>query len=114
MKKIKAPMNKPSINGIQLDVEVPTEHFSTWQSATILSLIQSSHDPAELDETSIQHSLQYVKVFIPLDFMTYPKLELDLSLKNATKKQLKRALVNFYQQCNAKVKAIEIPDIFWK
>ncbi|HUX98543.1 MAG TPA: hypothetical protein VMV49_03260 [Candidatus Deferrimicrobium sp.] len=114
MKKEKQSESKTSSNGIQLEVEVPTAYFSTWQSATILSLIQSSHEPDELDETSIQQPIQHVKVFIPLDFMTYPKLELDLSLNNATKKQLKRALVNFYQQCNAKVKTLEIPDIFWK
>ncbi|MHA1651218.1 MAG: hypothetical protein ACTSYB_13575 [Candidatus Helarchaeota archaeon] len=99
---------------ILIQVKVPIKNFSTWQSAILFSLIQISFEPSELDEFHLQQPSILCKVRIPVDFLTLSKLELDLNLTNADQKQLKRALIRHFQQCNAKVRSIEIPPILWK
>ncbi len=97
-------------NVIKLRLEVPTRNFSTWQSATLFSLTQSVYDPSDPDDLNLQQAMQIVSVSIPVDFLTISKIELDLNLKNANKKQFKQALLRHFQQCNAKVKSLNLPE----
>jgi hypothetical protein len=99
---------------INVEVEVPTKNFSTWQSATLFSSIQILYKPSELTDESITLPFQNVKVTIPIDFRTLSRLELDLNLDNPNPKRLKRILTHYFERCDAKVKSIEIPDILWQ
>ena len=99
---------------IKIEVEVPTKNFSTWQSASLFSLIENIYKPFELTDESINMPFQHVKVAIPIDFRTLSKLELDLNLDHPNPKRLKRALIHHFERCDAKVKSIEIPDSLWQ
>ncbi len=106
--------NQTSPNHITICVEVPTEYYSTWRSATIFTSIHALYTPSELDEETLQNPFQIIEVIIPVDFMTLSKLEFDLNLIKPSKKQLERALKKYFQKCNAKIRFLKTPDILWQ
>lgn len=84
---------KSLAQNIMVEVEVPTKHYYTWQSTPLMNLSQVSYMPSELDDEILRNPTQSAKVTIQIDFLTLSRLELDLTLSNSTKKQLRRALI---------------------
>ena len=102
--------NHSSLENIIIDVEVPTDNFYTWQSVSLLSMHPSAYAPSELTSEALQNPVQSVRVTIPIDFLTLDRLKLEFTLEKMDEKKLKKALIRWYECCNAEVRSLTIPN----
>ncbi|MHA1129494.1 MAG: hypothetical protein ACTSQI_05045 [Candidatus Helarchaeota archaeon] len=100
-------------DNIVIEVDVPTDNFSTWHSLTILSMHHSIYEPSDLTPKSLKNPIQSVCVIIPVNFLTIDRLKLEFDLEEVKEKNLKKVFIRHYGCCNAKVQSIHLPSNLW-